>query len=600
MINLGKIKLRGIGVSSGIAIGNVRLFQFATPLDIEKTTIQKSQSDTEINRFELAIDLTRTALQELVERVTQRGEDKALSEVLSMHMLLLEDRMVTDRTKELIQSNLYSAEYALTLTVKEIRDKYSTLPDLFRERFKDVEDICRRILDNLLGRETMSLEDIEDQCIIISKDLTPSDTASLRSDKVLGFVTEVGGKTSHTAILARALEIPAVVGVKSLTRYVRPNDTIVIDGSTGIVIINPPDDELDEYYDLRTQFAVRRSKLFEISELEPVTLDGHKIELAANIEFPEEVELVKKYSAHGVGLYRTEFLFLDRHFLPSEDEQYEHYIKIAEELYPKPVIIRTLDLGGDKFAHALDHVKELNPYLGCRAIRFCLQNPDIFRIQLRAIMRASVKKNVKIMYPLISSIDELWEANEFLERIKKELVSEGVEIDDSIKTGAMIEVPSAVMMARDMSDSLSFFSIGTNDLIQYTLAVDRGNEKITELYQPLHPSVLRMISTVVQAGREFSIPVSVCGEMAGDPLTALVLLSLGVEKLSMSPPVLPAVKEVIRAVKLDQLREFGTELLQNKTYDETRTVLFKAIPNLLQNKQNFINQLLANTSVGNS
>lgn len=599
MINLGKIKLRGIGVSSGIAIGNVRLFQFATPLDIEKTTIQKSQSETEINRFELAIDHTRAALQELVERVTQRGEDKALSEVLSMHMLLLEDRMVTDRTKELIQSDLYSAEYALTLTVKEIRDKYSTLPDLFRERFKDVEDICRRILDNLLGRETMSLEDIEDQCIIISKDLTPSDTASLRSDKVLGFVTEVGGKTSHTAILARALEIPAVVGVKSLTRYVRPNDTVVIDGSTGLVIINPPDDELDEYYDLRTQYTARRSKLFEISELEPVTLDGHKIELAANIEFPEEVELVKKYSAHGVGLYRTEFLFLDRHFLPSEDEQYEHYVKIAEELYPKPVIIRTLDLGGDKFAHALDHVKELNPYLGCRAIRFCLQNPDIFRIQLRAIMRASVKRNVKIMYPLISSIDELWEANEFLERIKKELVSEGVEIDESIKTGAMIEVPSAVMMARDMSDSLSFFSIGTNDLIQYTLAVDRGNEIITELYQPLHPSVLRMISTVVQAGREFSIPVSVCGEMAGDPLTALVLLSLGVEKLSMSPPVLPAVKEIIRAVKLDQLREFGTELLQNKTYNETRDVLLKAIPNLLQNKQNYINQLIANTPVGN-
>jgi phosphotransferase system enzyme I (PtsI) len=598
MINLGKIKLRGIGVSSGIAIGHVRLFQFATPLDIEETIIPQSQIKTEIIRFEQAINKTRQALQELGERVTQRGEDKALSEVLMMHMLLLEDRMVTDQTKQLIESRFYSAEYALTVTVKEIRTKYSTLPDLFRERFKDVEDICRRILDNLLGRETMSLENIEDQCVIVSKDLTPSDTASLRSDKVMGFVTEVGGKTSHTAIIARALEIPAVVGVHSLTRYVRPNDNIIVDGTTGIVIINPPEDEMEEFFDLRTQYKARQSKLFAISELEPVTLDGHRIELAANIEFPEEVELVRKYSAHGVGLYRTEFLFLDRHFLPSEDEQYEHYSTIAENLYPKPVIVRTLDLGGDKFAHALDHVNELNPYLGCRAIRFCLQNPDIFRIQLRAILRASTKKNIKIMYPLVSSISELWEANEFLEKIKNELASEGIAYDEDIKTGAMIEVPSAVMMARDMADSLSFFSIGTNDLIQYTLAVDRGNEKISELYQPLHPAVLRMIAMVVQAGREFSIPVSVCGEMAGDPLTALVLLSLGVEKLSMSPPVLPSVKEIIRAVKLDQLRDFGTELLQYKTYNETRKVLQDAIPKLLQNKKEFINQLIPNSTIG--
>lgn len=598
MINLGKIKLRGIGVSAGIAIGNVRLFQFATPLEIEKTTIQESYTQAELTRFEQAIDKTRQALQELGERVTQRGEDKALSEVLAMHMMLLDDRMITDSTKNLIQSDLYSAEYALTVTVKEIRDRYATLPDLFRERFKDVEDICRRILDNLLGKETLSLENIEDQCIIISKDLTPSDTASLRSDKVLGFVTEVGGKTSHTAILARALEIPAVVGVNSLTRYVRPNDTIVVDGSTGLVIINPPEDEMDEYLDLRTQYIARQNKLFAISELEPVTLDGHRIELAANIEFPEEVDLVQKYAAHGVGLYRTEFLFLDRHFLPSEDEQYEHYAKIADDLYPQPVIIRTLDLGGDKFAHALDHVNELNPYLGCRAIRFCLQNPDIFRVQLRAILRASAKNNIKIMYPLVSNISELHEANEFLEKIKRELTSEGAEFNDQIETGAMIEVPSAVMMARDMADVLSFYSIGTNDLIQYTLAVDRGNEKISELYQPLHPAVLRMISMVVQAGREFNLPVSVCGEMAGDPLTALVLLSLGVERFSMSPPVLPSVKEIIRAVKLDQLREFGEDLLQYKTYSEVRNVLQQAIPRLLQDKKEFITQLLPSESTG--
>lgn len=594
MINLGKIKLRGIGVSSGIAIGTARLFQFATPLEIEETTVSEKQTAAELKRFELAIHKTRQTLQELGERVTQRGEDKALNEVLAMHMMLLEDRMITDPTKKFIQEQRFSAEYALTLTVKEIKDKYATLPDLFRERFKDVEDICRRILDNLLGRETQSLEDIEEQCVIISHDLSPSDTASLRSDKVLGFVTEAGGKTSHTAILARALEIPAVVGVNNLTRYVRPYDTIVVDGSSGMIIINPPDDELDDYRQMQAAYQIRRNDLFAISELEPITLDGHRIELAANIEFPEEVELVKKYSAYGVGLYRTEFLFLDRHFLPSEDEQFEHYSQIANELYPQPVIIRTLDLGGDKFAHALDQVKEHNPYLGCRAIRLCLQNPDIFKVQMRAILRASAKGNIKIMYPLISSCSELHDARKFLESAKKELKAEGIPFDTHIQTGAMIEVPSAVMLARDMADQLSFYSIGTNDLIQYTLAVDRGNEKISELYQPLHPAVLRMIHIVVQAGREFNLPVSVCGEMAGDPVTALVLLSLGIERLSMSPPVLPQVKEIIRAIKLDQLRDFGNTLLQLKNTEDTRAAVNHVIPVLLRGKEDYIAQLLPN------
>ncbi len=591
MISLGKIKLRGIGVSNGIAIGPARLFQFATSLDVEETYISETQIETELTRLNQAIEQTRQMLQQLGERINQRGEDKALSEVLSMHMLLLEDRMVLDKTQQFIRENNYSAEYALSQTVKEVKEKYSSLPDLFRERFKDVEDICRRILDNLLGKETQSLEDIETQCVIISKDLSPTHTASLRSDKVLGFVTEVGGKTSHTAILARALEIPAVVGVAHLTRFIRPSDTIIVDGSSGMVVINPLDEDLKEYRKLQARFKARQNKLFGISELDSITLDGHRIDLAANIEFPEELDFVHKYAAHGVGLYRTEFLFLNKRFLPSEEEQYEHYSTIANALAPQPVIIRTLDLGGDKFADAFDHEKELNPYLGCRAIRFCLHNPEIFHTQLRAILRASTQGNIKIMYPLISSCTELKEANAFLENVKQKLKDEGIAFDPNIQTGAMIEVPSAVLLAKDMADQLSFYSIGTNDLIQYTLAVDRGNEKISDLYQPLHPAVLRMIHMVVQAGQESSHPVSVCGEMAGDPLSAVVLLSLGVERLSMSPPVLPAVKEVIRAVKLDQLREFGSKLLGLNTSEEVRGIIQDALPNLLQERDEFIEQL---------
>jgi len=576
----GKIKLRGSGVSSGVSIGHVQLFHVSN-LEVGESVVLKNHIEPEIQRFQDAIAQTCKQIEELGKRVTERGEDKALIEVLTLHLLLLEDKMIYDRTIELVREKRYGAEYALTCVYREAEERYSELPDLFRERIKDVEDICRRIMNNLCGVDAQSLEDVDEEVIIVAHDLSPSDTASMRRDNVLGFVTEAGGKTSHTAIIARALEIPAVVGVSGITKYTKDHDAIIIDGESGSIIVNPTSKDINEYRDKQHRLDVRQSRLIELSDLEPYTLDGFKIELAANIEFASEVESIAKYRANGVGLYRTEYLFLDRSVVPSEKEQYKHYFEVTEKIFPDPVIIRTLDIGGDKFAHALDTPHEMNPFLGCRAIRFSLTNKSIFRTQLRAILRASTNKNLLIMYPLISGHGELMEAKEHLEAVKDELRSKGVSFDENIKVGAMIEVPSAVMVAQDLAKHVDFFSIGTNDLIQYTLAVDRGNENIAYLYQPFHPAVLRMIYNVVEIGREYRIPVSICGEMASDPMCVLVLLALGIERLSMAPNAIPSIKQLVRSISIVRLREFGSKILSMSSAEEIKMRVIEALPKLL-------------------
>lgn len=595
-----RLKLHGQGVSRGVSIGHVRLFQVST-LEVGESVVIEGHIEHEIERFQEALNHTRQQIQELGQRVEERGEDKSLTEVLNMHLLLLEDRMIVERVAELIREHHYGAEYALTCVYRESEKRYAGLPDLFRERFKDVEDICRRIMNNLRGVQTISLEDLSEESIIISKDLAPSDTASMRSETVLGFVTEVGGKTSHTAILARALEIPAIVGVTGITRFVKDDDLVILDATRGEIIINPTDDELTETRDRIDEQLVRQSRLISMSEVDPVTLDGHVIDLAANIEFASEVETIAKYGARGVGLFRTEFLFLNRISIPSEEEQFEHYNEVASRLAPDPVIVRTLDIGGDKFAQSLDTHHELNPYLGCRAIRFSLTNLDLFRTQLRAILRASASKNVRIMYPLVSNLQELLDANRLLEEVKTKLHEENIEFDEEIPVGAMIEVPSAVMIAEDLAPHLDFFSIGTNDLIQYVLAVDRGNEQIAHLYQPLHPAVLRMIAMVVRVGQQFGIPVSVCGEMASDPVTVLVLLSMGVERLSMAPSAIPIVKDLVRNCQLVQLREFGCRIIARPSANDIQQLIAENLHDLIPNHIQLIDEhLFERMLTGNS
>ncbi len=577
-------------MSSGVAIGHVRLFQVTT-MDVGESLVIANQIDMELERFDAAVQQTREQIEEIGKRLTERGDHKALSEVMTMHLMLLEDKMIVGKAGELIREERYGAEYALSVVLKNAEKRYADLPDLFRERYKDIEDICRRIMNNLRGVHTHSLENLEEECIIVSPDLSPSDTASMHREKVLGFVTDAGGRTSHTAILARALEIPAVVATHNISQFAQENDLIIIDGDSGQVIIKPDELDIQFYQNKKTQYQIRLSRLHQMSELEPVTLDGHVVDLLGNIEFSYEVETIKKYGANGVGLYRTEFLFLNRITIPTEEEQYQHYREVAEKLAPKPVIIRTLDIGGDKFAHALDSSNELNPFLGCRAIRFSLYNPKIFRTQLRAILRASVHKNIHIMYPLISGVGELEAARNFLESCKSELRSQGIEFDENIPIGAMIEVPSAVMVAKDMAQSLDFFSIGTNDLIQYTLAVDRGNEKIAFMYQPLHPAVLRMISMIVDVGRKYEIPVDVCGEMASEPICTLVLMALGVERLSMAPHAIPKVKDLIRCSRMDVLREFGTQLLTLPTVEKIKDRILFSLPGLIHDRNDLVEEL---------
>lgn len=590
MTSSGKIKLSGLGVSPGVAIGHVRLYHVST-LEVGESVLLENAIEPEILRFENGIEITHKQIEDLGRRVRERGENKALGEILTMHLLLLEDRMIVERAKHLIRENRYGAEYALACVLKEAQARYADLPDLFRERFKDVEDICRRLMDNLRGIQTQSLEEMDEEAVIVAKDLSPSDTASMRRDKVLGFATEAGGKTSHTAILARALEIPAIVGVRGLSGVAQENALVIIDGDSGIVIINPSKEDMLEYQDRQKQFCIRQSRLLKLSQLEPMTLDGHWVDLAANIEFPTEVETIQKYGAHGVGLFRTEFLFLNQVSIPSEEEQYSSYRFVADRLIELPVIIRTMDIGGDKFAHSLNTPQEMNPFLGCRAIRFSLENKGLFRTQLRAILRASVHKNLRILFPLISGCSELLTARSLLEDIQKELREENIPFDEDIKVGAMIEVPSAVMVARDLAQYVDFFSVGTNDLIQYTLAVDRGNEKIAHLYQPMHPAVLRMLYMVAQVGAEYGIPVEVCGEMASDLSCVLVLLALGIERLSMAPSGIPKVKELIRTVRLDVLREFGSRLIELSSVEQIKKMVAQSIPMLVPDRADLIEDL---------
>jgi phosphoenolpyruvate-protein phosphotransferase (PTS system enzyme I) len=559
-LHKGEKVFRGIPVSPGVCRGKI-LVLGKSHHTIGRRALTEPELAEEVSRLERALVQTRHEILS-VQRKVSVAMGAAEGGIFDAHLLVLEDRTLIDEVVRMIQQEKVNAEHAF----HAVAERYATTlaaidDDYLRERATDMRDVTTRVLNHLLGKPTgADLSRVSDPCIIISHDLTPSDTAQLDRKKVLGFATDVGSRTSHTAIMARSVRIPAVVGLNRASEELETGQYALLDGFNGIVIINPTDQTLFEYGQLIRKHVTLEEKLRDMLAKPAVTLDGHRVLLSANIEQAEDAESVAASGAEGVGLFRTEYLFINRDNLPTEEEQYQAYRKVAAALKPQPVVMRTLDLGGDKFLSHLQVPTEMNPFLGWRAIRFCLQERDVFRAQLRAILRASVEGNVKMMYPMICNLDELNRANALVEEYKAELRKEGAPFNDAMEIGAMIEIPSAALIADSIAKRVKFFSVGTNDLIQYALAVDRMNEKIAHLYEPTHPAILRLIKATVDAARRHKIAVSVCGEMAGDPVMTPLLLGLGVDELSAAPPVVPQVKFMVRRLKLPEtqaLAEFA-------------------------------------------
>lgn len=560
----GEKILRGIPVSPGVCRGLLMVLSDSNK-SIPRREVAESDLGAERVRLEAALVETRKQILEVQRRVEKAmgAEDAS---IFDAHLLVLEDEILLEEITRFLTQERVNAEYAF----HQISEKYSATlaaieDEYLRERAADLRDVTHRVLNNLLGRKQNPLEDLSEPCVVVSRDLSPSITAQMDRKMVLGFITEVGGQTSHSAILARSLRIPAVVGSPNLLGEVRAGQYALLDGYNGKMVINPTDQTLYEYGQLVRQQLHLEEKLKDTLSQPAITLDGKQVILSANIGEAADIEAVKQSGAEGVGLFRTEYLFINRQALPSEEDQYEAYRQVAEALKPHPVVIRTLDLGGDKFATLLPVPREMNPFLGWRAIRFCLQQPAIFNTQLRAICRASVVGNIKLMYPMISSIGELLEANQMLAACQNQLEAEGIPHDKSMEVGIMIEIPAAAVIADKLGRHSKFFSVGTNDLIQYSVAVDRLNEKIAHLYEPSHPAILQLIHRTVQAGQAHQIWTGVCGEMAGEIAMVPLLLGLGVDELSVSPPSVPRVKFLIRRLKLSEAQKLAAWALEQES-----------------------------------
>ena len=564
--------LKGIAVSPGVARATAIVLD-TEEMVIPRRQIAPDQVESELARFGAAVSKSTEELGSLRHTFAETFGEQ-LGDIFEVHRAILQSPQLQDEIRGLIRDQQYNPEYAVTTVLRTYAKKFLVMKDEYlAERVQDVYDIERRLLRNLIGEKRAELRSLEVPHVVVAHDLTPSQTAALDREKVLAFATDVGGRTSHTAIVARAMNIPAVVGLRTITADTSGGDELIIDGNRGLVVINPDEETKEKYHRYARQAAEIETDLTTLRDLPPVTKDGHEITLHGNIEFPQEIAACLDKGASGIGLYRTEFLYLDREEEPTEEDHYDAYASAIEMLGGRPITIRTCDLGADKFTHLSGEFEERNPFLGLRSIRYSLRHVNLFKTQLRAILRASVLGPVQILFPLVTNLRELRHAKMILRDVREDLEEEGIAFDRDIKTGIMVEVPSVAVLPRRFARECDFFSIGTNDLVQYTLAVDRLNEHVANMFTPAHPAVIHLIHRVIMAAKVEHIEVGVCGEMGSDPLFTALLLGLGVDFISTAATSIPRVKKMIRSVSMREARAVAKKVMTLESDRETITYL---------------------------
>ena len=570
--------LHGVPASAGIAIGQAVVIDTRKIERYPKLRISEDRVEDEIKRFDDAVVLSQKQIMEATKALESHHVIKEHSLILETHLLMLKDPALMERVKQLISMDYINAEWALKNALQEIEEDFEAIGDEYiKSRMADTTFVGERLLRNLIGKKTSGFHILENS-IIVAHDLSPADTAMLNKNKVLGFATDAGGLTSHTAIIAHSLEMPAVVGLENASSLVNPGDMLILDGISGVVIVNPSESQIREYQNRARSFLSLEIKLKEKAKEPAITKDGKYIKVKGNLEFKEEVKTVLDHGAEGIGLYRTEFLYLNRRDIPTEEDHFNAYKAVVETVSPYNTIIRTLDLGGDKFYSTSSRpISERNPVMGLRAIRICLKEVDIFKTQLKGILKASHYGNTSIMFPMISGMEELMKAKEILEETKQGLKKEGIPFDENIRVGIMIEVPAAVVIADIFAKEVDFFSLGTNDLIQYSIAIDRGNEYVNYLYEPLHPAVLRLIKYTIDAGHNAGIPVSMCGEMAGREIYTPILLGMGIDSLSTNAFAISHVKEMARKISIENCKAIVSHIFEIKTAAEIYEFMTKEI-----------------------
>jgi phosphotransferase system enzyme I (PtsI) len=566
--------IHGIGASPGIVIGKAYLVE-RSKVRLPQKRIHPGQVEEEVQRFFKVIQESRKQLEEIKEKILD-PEVRRHSFILDVHLMILDDQMLIQDTVDNIRKRKVNVEWALDLTLDKLDAAFKAIEDEYlRERRSDLHYVSARIFRNLLGKKHDDIAKIKGKVIVVAHDLSPADTLQMNLNNVAGFITDIGGKVSHTSILSRSLGIPAVVGLEMVTSLINGGDLLIIDGETGEVVINPTEEVSQSFLERKRRIKSVEREVLKYASLPAETRDGIRIHLQANIEIVEEIPSAKIHGAEGIGLYRTEILYLNRKDLPTEEEQFQTYRRLAENASPAPATIRTLDIGGDKFLPDYSKENEMNPAMGLRAIRFSLKETDIFKVQLRGILRASAFGKLRILFPMISGVEEIRKTKAILEEVKRGLTKTKIPFDRNLKIGAMIEIPSASDIADILAREVDFFSIGTNDLIQYALAIDRINEHVSYLYEPLHPAVLRIIRWVVQSAHQAGIPVAICGEMAAEPAYVLVLIGLGLDEFSMNPVAIPKVKKMLRMSRFEETKSLVGKLFQFSTAGEIKRYIRK-------------------------